>query len=42
MGCPLEKITENGSFATGDLTPEEFSNEIRKGFDELGTGKPAG
>lgn len=39
-GLPFEiKITHNRPLAIGDLTPEEFNNEIEKGFDDLGAGR---
>lgn len=35
-GLPFEvKITHNRPLAVEDLTPEEFNNEIEKGFNDL-------
>lgn len=35
-GLPFEvKITHNRPLAIGDLTPEEFDNEIEKGLEDL-------
>ena len=39
-GLPFEvKITHNRPLAIGDLTPEEFNNEIEKGLDDLRAGR---
>lgn len=39
-GLPFEvKITHNRPIAIKDLTPEEFNNEIEKGFNDLRAGR---
>ena len=39
-GPPFEvKITHNRPLAIKDLTPEEFNNEIEKGFNDLRAGR---
>ncbi len=39
-GLPFEvKITHNRPLAVEDLTPEEFNNEIEKGFNDLRAGR---
>ncbi len=39
-GLPFEvKITHNKPLAFEDLTPEEFNNEIEKGFNDLRAGR---
>jgi len=39
-GLPFEvKIPQNRPLAIEDLTPEEFNNEIEKGFNDLKAGR---
>lgn len=39
-GLPFEvKITSTRPLAIGDLTPEEFNNEIEKGLNDLRAGR---
>ncbi|AGL03646.1 type II toxin-antitoxin system RelB/DinJ family antitoxin [Desulfoscipio gibsoniae] len=39
-GLPFEvKITHNKPLAVKDLTPEDFNNEIEKGFNDLRAGR---
>lgn len=39
-GLPFEvKLPQNRLLAIGDLTPEEFNDEIEKGFNDLNAGR---
>ncbi|NLL17839.1 MAG: type II toxin-antitoxin system RelB/DinJ family antitoxin [Clostridia bacterium] len=41
-GLPFEvKIPQNRPLVIEELTPEEFNNEIQKGFDDLRAGRVA-